>query len=306
MGNKIVNLQHFANDSYLFGEIKLWYDANKHKKLNCIAVVVEAKANEILFRKLLHKNCQFFSAHGWVKVVTALHIAKKNQTVPIIGIIDADFKRVTNYQLVENLFLTDSHDTEIMLAHSESWSNVLNYYVNTEKLDKFETKNKQTILDYLLKILQPLSILRFLNEKNGLNLVFRTQKDHKYEYLKYKTFIDVENLHLNFENLLKAVENKSNLPNYFKNNPAYKIELANLLGEDRDLKEFTNGHDLTNVLAIAFENAIGKKANKTSVTGEDIEQALIIAYRLSDFEQTVLYKKLQEWEAKNTLYKILQ
>ena len=138
---KSKNIKDYIDDNYLFGEIKMWNDAEKDK--NRVAVLVEAKANEILFRKLLHPKCKFFIGQGWVKVETALKTAHKDSIHNIIGIIDADFKRITNYELLENLFLTDFHDTEMMLAHSEAWANMLNQYVDTEKLARFENKIKQ-------------------------------------------------------------------------------------------------------------------------------------------------------------------
>jgi hypothetical protein len=42
-------------------------------------VLVEAKQNEILFRKLLHPKCKFFIGQGWTKVENALKAAKKHQ-----------------------------------------------------------------------------------------------------------------------------------------------------------------------------------------------------------------------------------
>ncbi len=300
MNKKQKDFQQVSEDANL--QVQNWKMAYPER----IIVLVEAKANEILFRKLLHPKCKFFIGQGWVKVETALKTAEKHNIQNIIGIIDADFKRITDYTCRENLFLTDFHDTEIMLAHSEAWANMLNQYVNLEKLQTFETKNKTTILDFLLKILNPLSILRYLKEKNDLKLVFRTQKGNKYDYLKYKDFVDGQNLTINTEELLKSVENKSNLPNFFKNNPSYKTELVEFLKNDLDLKEFTNGHDLANTLSIAFEKAISNKANTQTITGEEIEKTLIAAYRLSDFEKTNLYQSLQNWQQKQPIYRLLR
>ncbi|MEY4902763.1 MAG: hypothetical protein RLZZ292_578 [Bacteroidota bacterium] len=302
MKNK--DIREYIDDNHFFGEIRLWYDAQKDK--NCAAVLVEAKQNEILFRKLLHKDCTFFPANGWAKIESALKTAKTHQIQNIIGIIDADFKRITDYVLLENLFLTDFHDTEIMLAHSEAWASMLNQYIDLEKLNRFETKNKTIILDFLLKTLKPLSVLRFLNEKYSLGLKFRTQNGNKYDYLKYKEFIETEKLSIDIDKMLKAVENKSSKPNFFRNNPKYQTELADFSQKEIDLKECTNGHDLANVLSIAFEKAISNKSSSQTVTGEEIEKTLNIAYRFSDFEQTNLHKTLENWQQKQPVFKLLK
>ncbi len=300
MNKKQKDFQQVSEDANL--QVQNWKMAYPERMI----VLVEAKANEILFRKLLHPKCKFFIGQGWVKVETALKTAEKHKIHNIIGIIDADFKRITNYSLLENLFLTDFHDTEMMLAHSEAWGNMLNQYIDTEKLARFETQNKTNILNFLLKTLKPLSVLRFLKEKEALNLVFRTQNGNKYEYLKYKDFMDTQNLSINREKLLKVVENKSNSPNFFKNNLKYNTELLEFLKNDINLKEYTNGHDLTNALSIAFEKAISNKANTQSITGEEIEKTLMAAYRFSDFEQTDLYKNLENWQSKEPVFKLLK
>jgi hypothetical protein len=296
--NKQKNLKDIEQTANL--DVQNWKLAYANKMI----VLVEAKANEILFRKLLHKNCKFFALQGWVKVEQTLKNAIPYKLHNIIAIIDADFKRITNYECAENLFLTDFHDTEIMLAHSEAWENVLNQYCDLEKLAKFEQKNGN-LLVFLLKLLKPLSVLRFLKEKYNQNWIFRTQKEEKYDYLKYKEFIDTEKLNLDIQKMLKTIENKSNLPNYFKNNPNYTAELETLNKKDIDLKEYTNGHDLMNVLSIALEKVISNKANKGSVTGEELEKTLSIAYRLSDFETTQLCSALKNWQNKYTHFKLL-
>ncbi len=152
MNKKQKDFQQVSEDANL--QVQNWKMAYPERMI----VLVEAKANEILFRKLLHPKCKFFIGQGWVKVETALKTAEKHKIHNIIGIIDADFKRITNYSLLENLFLTDFHDTEMMLEHSEARANMLNHYADTEKLSNFETKNKTKILDFLLKTLKPLSI----------------------------------------------------------------------------------------------------------------------------------------------------
>ncbi len=297
------NLRDSIDENYLFGEVKMWYEARKTKQE--VGVIVEAKADEILFRKLLNHNCLFFAAQGWAKVVSLLLEAQKHKIETVIGIIDADFKRISENSLPENLFLTDFHDKEIMLVHSEAWNNVLNQFYDTKKLAHFEQQKKKKLLPFLLELIKPLSILRFLKEKHNLTWVFRTQKAEKYEYIKYKDFIEADTLVLNQEKLLSALENKSNLPLFFKNNPIYVKELAELAQNDIDLREWSNGHDLMNVVSLALEKAIGNKASSHIIAGEELEKIFSAAYRISDFEQTNLYLTLQIWQNTHLTWKIL-
>ena len=49
---KTNDLRDEADAQYYFGEIKFWYEA---RRSNVVAVIVEAKSDEILFQKLLHQ-----------------------------------------------------------------------------------------------------------------------------------------------------------------------------------------------------------------------------------------------------------
>lgn len=298
------DLRNEVDENYQFGEIKLWYDSD-HRQTDAVAVIVEAKANEVLFRKLLHKHCTFFAAQGWIKVTTLVAQALSRNMDCVIGIIDADFKRLTNYTSPPQVFLTDYHDTEMMLAHSEAWLHVLNQYADPKKCHSFEQKNTQSILQYLLELAKPIALLRYLKEKKDIKLVFRQQKKEVYEYLNYKSFVDTPTLQLNEAKLLKAVEDKSQLPNFFKNNPLYLEYLSTLKQQDIDLKEWCNGHDLMNLLSLALEKTIGNHAGSSKVLGEELEKALVIAYRFSDFETTNLYQTLQQWAEKRTYLSLI-
>lgn len=287
-----------------FGELKMWFDARKHKE--DIGVIVEAKSDEILFRKLLHARCMFFAVQGWENVLDMLFDAEKYKIDTVIGIIDADFKRIMGFTFPENLFLTDYHDVEMMLAHSEAWNNVLNHFCDREKLQKFEQQTKKHILYFLLELIKPIAILRFLNIRDDLKFIFKIQKAGKYDYIKYKDFVDANNMALNRNDLLKAVENKSNLPNFFKNNPDYIVEYEALLKEDLDLSEWGNGHDLLNIVSISLEKVIANKSSSSTVSSEKLEELLAIAYRLSDFAQTALYSDLQKWQSNHLNTQLLQ
>jgi Protein of unknown function (DUF4435) len=287
-----------------FGELKMWFGARKHKAE--VGVIVEAKSDEILFRELLHTRCIFFAAQGWENVLTMLSDAEKYAIDTVVGIIDADFKRIRGFTLPENLFLTDYHDVEMMLAHSEAWNNVLNHFCDREKLQNFEQRTNTSILSFLLALIKPIGILRFLNTRDDLKFIFKIQKAGKYDYIKYKDFVDANSMALNSNDLLKTVENKSNLPNFFKSNPKYVVEYQRLLDENLDVTEWGNGHDLLNILSISLEKVIANKSSSNTVSSEKLEESLVIAYRLSDFQQTTLYSDLQKWQSNHVNTQLLQ
>jgi hypothetical protein len=204
---KTNDLREEADVQYHFGVIKFWYEASRS---NHAGVIVEAKSDEILFQKLLHADCSFFPVDGWSKSVDVLELCEKHNLSGVLSIIDADLKRIIDFPTAsKNLFLTDFHDKEMMLCHSEAWSLVLNSYGNKEKIQKSEKSKQKSALDFLLEIAKPIGTLRLLNHQFNLGLKFKILSNNKYKFIDYKDFLDSNMLKVDVEKLLKTVENKS-------------------------------------------------------------------------------------------------
>ena len=299
---KTNDLRTEADVQYYFGEIKLWYEA---RRSNPVGVIVEAKSDEILFRKLLHEDCSFFAVDGWSKSVDVLELCEKNNLLGILSIIDADLKRVVDYPMLsKNLFLTDFHDKEMMLCHSEAWSLVLNSYGDKQKIQNTKELRNQSALEFLLEIAKPIGTLRLLNQQFDLGLKFKVLSNNKYKFIDYQDFIDVYTLKFDIEKLLITVENKSEKQGLFKKRSDLKIELEQLNKQEFDLKELCNGHDIVNILSIALTNLFGSRKSSSKVSGEELENSLILAYRLDDFIKTRLFESLKMWQEDNPKFKI--
>ena len=294
---KVNDLRDEADSQYYFGEIKLWYESQRAKT---VGVIVEAKSDETLFKKLLHDDCSFFPVDGWVKSIDVLALCEKHKLAGILAIIDADFKRIIDYTMPSrHLFLTDCHDKEMMLCHSEAWASVLSFYTNKEKVQKYERTAKKTVLDFLLEVIKPIGTLRLLNAKQSLELKFKVLSNNKYKFIDYQDFIDDKTLKIDLDKLLTTVENKSSKQGLFKNRPELKAIFEELNQQDYDLKELCNGHDLVNILSIALMHLLGNRRSSTKVVSEELEKDLIIAYRLDDFIKTKLFASLSVWQQEN-------
>lgn len=222
----------------------------------------------------------------------------------VIGIIDADFKRILEKtNTIDNLFWTDYHDTEMMCIYSPAWENVLDFYIKKDKFEAFKNKYGEDFRTYLMKVSKPIGVLRLLNEKENLALKFKTKKkDESFEFLDYEAFTDRKTLKVDIQKLFKNVENKSEKPNFFKQNPNQVAEFDKLLATDFDLKELNNGHDLMYMTAVALLETIGSEKNKDRkerITGANLENIFTISYRVGDFIQTNLYQELSNWQKEN-------
>jgi len=67
--------------------------------------VVEAKADELFFRKFFSNDTVFFPVDGFPNVKSVLSETERNEIPGIFGIIDADFRRITKEKVEpENIF----------------------------------------------------------------------------------------------------------------------------------------------------------------------------------------------------------
>lgn len=267
-----------------------------------VIVLIESEDNKPFFSKLLDTTvCKFYPTKGFANLLTILQHPQTNATPNLkIGIIDADFRRITGEEIgLDNVFMTDFHDTEIMqMSCPAVWENILLEYADSAKIDKAKQINPN-LLEFLMQLIRPLSILRLLNEKQVLGLKFKSDNGEQYKFIDYNDFIG-KDLVLNEGDLLKTVENKSNKPRFFTTNPDKKVAFEADLRENFDLKELSNGHDIINVLSIALEKAWGNRSSANKISGQDLESVLSAIYRCIDFTTTNLRAQIHNWQQQHS------
>ncbi len=288
-------MRDLIDKNYVYGAIIMWISA---RKPNTIGVVVEAKADELFFRKSFLKKTSFFKTNGFPVLFEVMNEIEKNNDKGIIGIIDADFRRINNEKIsLNNIFMTDGHDIEMMTINSQAWNEVANFHIDRDKLSSFETKKTINFKEYIFKLSKEIACVRYLNNIKKLKLIFRTldNKKRKPNFIDYHKFINIETLNIDTKKMIQVVENKSFKHNLFKNEPNLKSNLTEICNQEYELTEFCNGHDILNIFALSLKKAIANK----NIASSDIENQLIIAYRYEDFKKTQLYKSLKSWETKN-------
>jgi hypothetical protein len=295
---KMSDMREEADVNYYWDEFKFVLDAIKSTQ---IIVLVEAEANCLFFKNLLDKQtCKFFATNGFENLLFILEKYKTDAKILVLGIIDADFRRINgNITVLENLFMTDYHDTEIMMSFSGAWKKLLNKYSQETKLENFEKQNQTNLRDFLLKTLKKLSLIRLINEKQKLELKFKSSIKGGFKYIDYDDFVNSNTLEIDLDKLLKTIENKSQKTGFLTQNIQFKADLQGLLEQNFDLKELSNGHDLMNILALSLSKAIGNYASSSKISASQLENDLILAYHFTDFQQTNLYADLKEWQTKN-------
>jgi len=282
-----------AND--LFNEIKMSYRQSKRK----IFIIVEGDTDKKLFKKFFNtENCEIEIACGKQNLLDAFYKLKSDKEFVVffdqqfIAIADADFWHLEHTPLpFQNLFITDTHDTEIMMMASPAFDAIITEYAAEGKLKKF-TESGKTVLNAILEAGKYLGYLRWLNEKQGLSLKF---KDYERK-LDYAKFIDKDSLQADIEKMVTVVKNKSQRHDLDSNQLIN--DLKALFNNSHDLLNVCCGHDLTNILALSFQKAIGTQSS-TDMTQEKIEYSLRLAYHFSYFKLTELFRLLEKWANSN-------
>ncbi|TAF73347.1 MAG: hypothetical protein EAZ53_12830 [Bacteroidetes bacterium] len=267
---------------YKFDELRL---AITHPhSLKIAYVLVEGSSDERLFRKLFNSD---YCKVEWVPGGNPKLELCVNDLLPfhnlIFGIRDADFINLNKIDYTkQNIFLTDLHDIEMsMIAENEVFSAVLHEYL------PILPKNKhQEVRNDVFKILEKLSLLKWLNDIEFLELPFE---------FGFQDLISINNMEIEFEKYITRLN--SELKKVGKQPIELSFEkLENLKKSKPDIFQLTNGHDFLKTLS----EFLRKRGNAKDLKYDDLASNFRINYSISHFNRTQLYNKIKEWEVSNS------
>ncbi|HBO21945.1 MAG TPA: hypothetical protein DD649_03525 [Providencia sp.] len=217
---------------------------------------------------------------------------------------DADFLRVPgNDKFIENfnknIFVTDGHDSEIMIISSDALNNLLLITSSSEKIKAFEEKYKCNIREFILELAKPIGYLRFANKKYNLGLSFKPERPEG-KKIKYKKFIcDKEFKYIGIETMINIIYE-------YSKNRGQEVASRNFIMEkylevmkiDIPIIELANGHDVSEIISIIISK--GLKSDSLLVSDQETtESSLALAYELRHFQDSNLFINIQNWSAKN-------
>ncbi|TRU44637.1 MAG: DUF4435 domain-containing protein [Microcystis aeruginosa Ma_QC_Ch_20071001_S25] len=250
-----------------------------------VFLIVEGHSDKLIYERLVNKQeVRVTIASGKNNAIKALSILEKEDNFRrVVAVIDADFSRIEQ-QIPDsnNLFLTDEHDLEMMLIKSAAFDKLLKERRSEEKIKAFTEDIRET----LLKLGQEIGKLRWLSLRNKLDL--------KFEGLKFKNFIDKENLSINIDELIRSIKNNSKKPSL--DEQQIKQDLSVISDENHDPWQLCCGHDFIDILAIALCKVLGS-LTANDVKKEVLERELRLAYELSYFYQTQIYQLMINWQS---------
>ena len=242
-------------------------------------------------------NCQVIPAHGKANATDAMAITEKAGTPGVLAIVDADFWHILGVpHASSNIIITDAHDIETMMVESRALDVVLREYAISKRTKAYLVANKAAHLRNILFMRAlPLGLLRLVSEERSLRLTFRG--------LDYATVVSRTSLVIDERLLATVIVKLTGIPGVSRR------QITKLLKESKkrqcQARQACCGHDITAILAIALQHAIGTRKSNIA-TAENVEKWLRMSYDLRDFKKTQLYSETKAWEAANTPYKVFE
>jgi hypothetical protein len=236
-----------------------------------IVLVEGSTDSRFLKRHLLTDDAQIAICGG---KQTALVAMQRMAVLPIAGylaVVDKDFDHHRGVVPGQNIFFTDTHDTETLLL-SARLDTVLIEVGDEGKLDRFQAATNGTIASAVLARAEVFSRLRFLND---VHPGFRVSMDafSPWKYIDVANWlVDEQRLHTDFAAGCGHT---------------YTTLLV-LLGSLPSLRSWIDaqGHDVLTILSIGLRQVLG---NGKQVSETQLLSSLRLAFSETDFSKTMLY-----------------
>ena len=233
-------------------------------------------------------------ATGKDKAISALELLENGGLGGVLTIVDADFQRLDGIEPgSSNLLMTDSHDLETMILYSDALDNVLSEFGSAREIVKLG----RPIRDILLEGGLPIGYLRWLSSPTKDNLSL------KFKELSFDKFVDEKTLCVDVDNLIRELKTNSKDPTLDDN--VTKLKVITLMGEGHDPWQVCSGHDLVLILSIGLRNIFGNPRIGKTVTSDQVDGMLRLAYNYSHFCLTRLHNSIKDWEKANPSFRVL-
>jgi hypothetical protein len=242
-------------------------------------------------------NCRAISSNG-LSVVGIVQRLNSTNTAGVLGIIDADFKHLSNEKSpANNILLTDFHDIEIMILDSTAFKRYLTEFGSAGKIQQFCSRfgSSGELFAHFLNACAAIGALRLLNEREKLHL--------KFDGLDFPRFIDKDSLTADSSKLILAVENNTKRGRL--NAPKLLTQIQTIKDACTDLRQLCCGHDFVEIICIGLRRAIGSCDSRIAESGS-AGSSLRLAYDSDDFRNTSLFAAIVDWEEANQPYIVLR
>jgi len=246
-----------------------------------VGIFVEGPSDASMWRRWL--RWEPVAAGGKAGVLAAIASVAQANVPGCVGIVDADFDRIDGTLPSSNdVVVSESHDIECDLARSPALDAVLAEVADEAAIQRL-SGTAQTFRDALAERALPFGLLRWTFLARGI----------PYPGPRLGPFVHVERM------------------TWAVREDALRDDAARVLGITRtdldtdlatrrarvaDLWHACNGHDVVDLLALAFREPLGKPKAFPNV--EAVSMALRLALDSADREALAIWRELGKWEAR--------
>ena len=245
--------------------------------------MVEGRDDRLFFERFTsEQKCAIDVATGKENVCSVIEILEKDNFHGVLGIVDADFDRLTNGAIrSENILMSENHDLITMLMCSPALYDVTREFGSRRKIQAFGGD----VLDALICRGLPVGYLRLYSIREGLGL--------KFSNLSYSAWIDTKTFKADTSKLIEEVKNRSQRHDLSSSVIATEIEALHKC--QFNPYEICNGTDLVAILSLGLRRALGNN-NSSQVTMDILKKSLRLAYSIREFSLSKLWRDIQCWE----------
>lgn len=256
-------------------------------------LLVEGSSDRKFYERFCDRQlCLVVSLGSKFNVISVLAILEDAGFCGVLAITDLDFDWLSPEKDVvsSNLLFTAHHDLETMLIDSPAFDRVLSEFSSEQKIKDFG----RDIRTVILNAGEPVGYLRWISQRDSLNL--------KFSSIAFGKFVEDKRLEIDETRFIEEVQNKSQ---FFSYTAAYIQELiSNARCDEHDPWKICCGHDLVNILSLGLKRLLGSNSDHT-ITVENLERCLRLAFDHADWTQTQLYSDIFLWEQTHAPFRVL-
>jgi hypothetical protein len=259
-------------------------------------MIVEGPLDKRVYANLVDPDqCRIVIAHGRANLFEALQILEDDEFPRVLAIADSDFDRLGGFPSPSaNVWLTDFHDLECMMAASPALGKVLGEFGIPERMAAFERRVGCSIAETLVKGAATIGYLRWLSLREDLGLNF--------EEVTFSRFLDRDYLQVDVQSLLKTIKDHSK--KHQLDDSWILSELDALTNPSHDSWQLACGHDILEILSFGLRRTLATR-RAAEVGRQSLERSLRLAYESRYFVKTRLYRSIRAWERANQPYRVL-
>ena len=237
-------------------------------------------------------SCQVIVAHGKTNVRQVIHILDETEFDGALGLIDADFDRITGHCNVSpNIVMYDRHDLETMLFASTAFDRVLLEFGSPGKISQYSSDVRSEIVSRSVAI----GCFRLHSTQAKLGLRFKG--------LDYSRWIDRRSFNWTVSKLVSAVKNLSQ--RHDLNSVVLETAIRRLMNCGYDSYEICRGLDLLEVLSIGLRCILGS-CSASEVSASVLGRSFRLAYSEQEFARSHVVKCFRQWESDSIGYRVLR